>query len=240
MCEVKETAYDYSAKMNIKGDRSVWRENREKLDYVLRKTHKYLKSVSTACDVGIGDGYMLTRLSAMGLKVTGIDMSSYSINYLRNNFKARGLDIELIQGDISNISLESNQFDVVTCFDVLEHIPGDNLALAINTLKKCLVDDGVIIGTLPLGENLSKSMVMCPKCGHEFHRVGHFHSFTTAEEISKLLEPWFTIIKTGEVMRSFFHTSILRLIWFYLFRFSRIIACRKVVKTVYFVARLSK
>ena len=126
MCESEETIYDYHNRLNFEGKRTTYVYNRRKLDYVLRKVRKYLKPSSAACDIGIGEGYVLTRLYDKGLKVTGIEISKYSVEYLENDYKKKGLKIKLINGDITNIELDENQFDVVTCFDVLEHITKTN------------------------------------------------------------------------------------------------------------------
>ncbi len=240
MCQTNRTLEDYLAKRNFEGNRNVWKGNRIKLDYILSKIKKYLKPSLAACDVGIGDGYTLTWLNAAGLKVTGIDISRYSIEHLRNNFKKKGLHIELIHGDISDIQLEDGQFDIVTCFDILEHIPQGNLKLVIKTLKRCIVNGGLLIGTLPLAEDLSENMVMCPKCNHIFHEVGHFHSFATTQEIRKLLKPEFTIIKMGIVSLSLFQTNLTDYLCFHLSRLMRRIARRKVATTIYFVAQVTK
>ena len=233
----EETVEDYFAKLNIEGKRNVWENNRKKIDYVLRKTRKYLKPPSAACDIGIGDGYLLMQLKARGLNVTGIDVSSYSINCLQDYFKRKGLNIRLIQGDISDITLEDNKFQVITCFDVLEHIP--NLEVALEALKKSFTEGGVLIGTLPVGEHLDENMVMCPECGHKFHRIGHFHSFEAPEEVVNLLSR-FTIIEMGEVPFHLFTAKIMNFIYFRLFKFIKGIFHKRRIKTVYFVARFDE
>lgn len=240
MCEMSETMNDYIARLNIEGERNVWKDNRGKIDYVLGKTRNYVKRSSSACDVGIGDGYLLTQLNAAGLKTTGIEISGYLVRYFRDDFRKKGLDIRLIQGDITNINLEAVQFDMVTCFDILEHIPGDNLRLAFETLKNCLVNGGLLIGTLPLGENLEDNMVMCPKCGHRFHRVGHFHSFQTTEEINKVLQPEFTIVKIGKVPFSYFKSNMVNFVCTRLLKLAKSIFHRKIITTAYFVAKSNK
>jgi len=225
--------------LNFNGKRNVFVKNRTKIDYVLKKVRKHLRYSSTACDIGVGDGYLLTRLNAVGLKVTGIEISGYAVKNLRDGFKKKGLDIRLIQGDITNIALENNQFDVVTCFDVLEHLRGDNLKLALETLRNILVNGGMLIGTLPLRENLDANMVLCPECGHRFHAIGHFHSFQTIKEIGDLLLPNFIIIQAGEVPFGWFRSDILNSICTLLYKSIKSILHRKVVTTACFVAKMT-
>lgn len=227
--------FDYSVRLNLEGKRDVWIKNRVKINQIYKKVRKYIKNAETACEVGVGDGYLLRLLYKGGLKVVGIDISKYLVKSLRNDFEKERLDIELIQGDFSEINLEKDKFDLFFCLDVLEHIP--DVGKAIENVKKSLCNGGLLIGTLPLHENLDRNMVMCPKCGHNFHRVGHYHSFDSVEEIRQFLGPEFKIIQVGEmtplseVSDMFYY--ILRKIRNYIFR-------KKTVETVYFVTRLDK
>ena len=225
--------FDHSARLNLEGERAVWIKNRAKINQIYKKVRKYIKNAGTACEVGVGDGYLLRLLCKSGLKVVGIDISKYLVKKLRNDFEKEGLEIELIQGDFSKINLKKDQFDLFFCLDVLEHI--HDVGKAIENIKKSLCTGGLLIGTLPLHENLDKNMVMCPKCGHKFHRVGHHHSFDSIKGIRQLLGPQFKIIQTGEITSlsevSDIFYYVLRKIRNYIFR-------KKTVSTVYFVAKL--
>lgn len=240
MEQFEETIEDYLARLNLEAKRNVWFKNRRKIDFILSKTSCYLKNVRTACDIGIGEGHLLRRLENMGLSPTGIDISRYLIEHLRKSFEEQSLEIKLVHGNIANIALEENAFDVVTCLDVLEHIPGDALKTAIENLKRCIVNGGLLIGTLPLGENLNNNMVICPKCRHEFHRIGHYHSFDNLEQIRKLFEPDFKIIEVGYVPFNLFKLNFFNFLGYWLYRFLCRLTGVKRVKTVYFVAKLNK
>ena len=155
------------------------------------------------------------------------------VKRLSNDFEKEGLDIELIQGDFSKINLEKDRFDLFFCLDVLEHIP--DVGKAIENIKKSLCNGGLLVILKLNYQDLDKNMVMCPKCGHKFHRVGHHHSFDSIKEIRQLLGPQFKIIQIGEmtplseVSDIFYY--ILRKIRNYIFR-------KKTVETIYFVAKL--
>jgi len=171
MIETDETMYDYLARLNMEGKRAVWIQNRFKIDYVYRKIRKYIRHARTACEVGVGEGYLLRLLHQNGLKVLGIDISKHLVNELNNKFDREGLDIELIHADISKVKLEKGMFDLFFCIYVLEHIP--NVEEAIKNIKNALsYGRGLLIETLPFQENLSRNMVICPKCHHKFHRIG--------------------------------------------------------------------
>ncbi len=142
MIKNDETIYDYTYRLHFEGNRTAFLYARIKLNYILKKIRKYLKPSLSACDIGIGDGYVLTKLNAAGLKVTGVEISNYAVEYLRGDYKKKGLDIKLIQGDISEVSPGENCFDIVTCFDVLEHIPAGKQKSALDTIKRSFVKGG--------------------------------------------------------------------------------------------------
>lgn len=235
-----QTLDDYLAKLNFEGDMDNWEVNQVKLDYVLKRIKRYIRPDFSVCDIGIGDGYTLMWMYAANLKVTGIDIAEFSIDYLRELFKQKDFNINLIHGDISKIKLEENQFDIVTCFDVLEHTPPDGLSSSIESIKKLLKNGGLLIGTLPLREELDNNKAVCPNCSHEFHRYGHFHSFDTIDDIKKSLTDEFQIIKFGEVPYSWLKSNMLNKILTMGMNFVKTIAQRKFDTTVYFVARLKK
>ena len=74
----------------------------------------------------------------------------------------------------------------IFCFDIFEHVK--NIEYTIKNIKKMLKNEGFLIVTLPWRENLDESMVACPKCHEKFHRVGHYHSFQSYQDVEKMLE----------------------------------------------------
>ena len=235
MVVTNETMEDYLARLNLEGARDVWIRNRGRINYVYKKTKKYIKNATTACEVGVGEGYLLRLLYSHGLKVVGIDISKYLVNKLRNEFKKERLDIELIRGDFSKVNLGKDKFDLFFCLNVLEHIP--NLRKAIENLTMSLSNGGLLIGALPLHENLDNGMVVCPKCHHKFHRIGHYHTFDSIKEIKQLLGMEFKIIHIGEV-KSF--TKVSDILYYIIKSIRKYIFRIKTTPTVYFVAKLCK
>ena len=235
MIEKTESAQDYLARLNIEGTRNVWRKNRVKIDFVLRKTRKYFRNARTACEVGVGDGYLLSRLRELGLAVTGIDISEYCIENIRKEYVHEPNNIRLIVGDVTTVQLAENQFDVIACLDVLEHIPGNGLSETVCKLNRALTAGGTIIATLPLGENLQESMVMCPKCGHRFHRIGHHHSLRGRTDIAELFEGTFTIIKMGLVPEPWFTSNFLNHVFTGAVNLIKRLTGRNITSTIYIV-----
>ena len=68
-------------------------------------------------DVGCGSGHFLKVAYEMGWKVYGTEISASSINYLS---KFRYLNI--YAGDLPSLQLPAASFDVVTMFELIEHV----------------------------------------------------------------------------------------------------------------------
>ena len=89
-------------------------------------------------DVGCGTGGMLPLLSRFG-RVTGTDSEPLALDYCRR----RGFeDVHLQEGFTAPAP-----FDVVTLFDVLEHVPDD--VGFLEWIRKLLTPDGRLILTVP-------------------------------------------------------------------------------------------
>ncbi len=233
-----ETLDDFLAKQTIGGKRLSWVRNQKKIAYVLRKTKKYFKGINSSCDIGIGNGYTLKFFHGRGVKATGVDISPYLINHLKREFTKENLDIDLLEADITQTKIGEKTFDLVTGFDVLEHLPSEGLNSAIKNIAKSLKPNGLIIGTVPLRENLDQKRIICPECGHKFHTVGHYQSFQNFNEIKNMLESEFEILKSGEVPVIFTRILLFYNLGNFIFKLARRIILNQTISTAYFVARL--
>ncbi len=74
-------------------------------------------------DVGCGTGYNLTHLSRYG-RAHGVDMSPEALEFCRQ----RGVD-QVTLHDADRLPFGDQAFDLVTAFDVIEHIEDDEGAL---------------------------------------------------------------------------------------------------------------
>jgi 2-polyprenyl-3-methyl-5-hydroxy-6-metoxy-1,4-benzoquinol methylase len=91
-------------------------------------------------DVGCGRGVVAAAFRSAGFDVTGIDVSPTAVE----KTMSRGVDASVV--DITRDSLPSG-FDVVVCFEVLEHLL-DPLS-ALRKLASSTKDDGVLVVSLP-------------------------------------------------------------------------------------------
>lgn len=122
----------------------------------LRTGFGFVKSIEPApqriLDAGCGDGRFFKLFSEdWAGKLWGLDrhpnVEGLSSRYPSCAFK---------RGDLTNIQLPRNSFDVITCFDVLEHIP--DVRAVLREFRDVLVPDGYLIVSLPTENTFYKSM----------------------------------------------------------------------------------
>ena len=75
-------------------------------------------------DVGCGGGILAESMARKGAKVTGIDLSEKALKVADLHSLESGVEVryELISAE-SLASTEPEQYDVVTCMEMLEHVP---------------------------------------------------------------------------------------------------------------------
>lgn len=89
-------------------------------------------------DVGCGGGILSEALATAGARVTGLDLSLQSLDVARGHAREEGLKIEYLYESVENIAMKNaERFDVVTCMEMLEHVPepGKIVAACAKALK---------------------------------------------------------------------------------------------------------
>ncbi|WP_293778091.1 bifunctional 2-polyprenyl-6-hydroxyphenol methylase/3-demethylubiquinol 3-O-methyltransferase UbiG [uncultured Oxalicibacterium sp.] len=78
----------------------------------------------TVVDVGCGGGILAESMAKKGAKVTGIDLSEKALKVADLHSLESGVQVryELIAAE-DLAAREAGQFDVVTCMEMLEHVP---------------------------------------------------------------------------------------------------------------------
>jgi 2-polyprenyl-6-hydroxyphenyl methylase/3-demethylubiquinone-9 3-methyltransferase len=75
-------------------------------------------------DVGCGGGLLSEAMAQRGAVVTGIDMGEAPLEVARLHAASSGLEIDYRRITAEQLAVESaEQFDVVTCLEMLEHVP---------------------------------------------------------------------------------------------------------------------
>ncbi len=95
-------------------------------------------------DVGCGGGILAESMALKGARVTGIDMAELSLKIARLHLHESGLDVDYQLSTVEAFAEQHEaQFDIVTCLEMLEHVPDPASIIASAT---CLLKpDGVLI-----------------------------------------------------------------------------------------------
>jgi 2-polyprenyl-3-methyl-5-hydroxy-6-metoxy-1,4-benzoquinol methylase len=164
--------------------------------------HGYLDLVSSfgikkgnLLDIGAATGFFMDIARKRGFTVTGVELSNYAAEKGRN----KGLNI--VTGDLKSARFLSGSFDIVTMFDVIEHVPDPIgfIAEATRILKK----DGLLLINTPDAQSLWARMwgsrwqlIMPPEHIHYFspENLGNYLSHNGYQvELSTKIGKWFTL-----------------------------------------------
>ena len=89
-------------------------------------------------DAGCGGGILAETMASLGAVVTGIDMGEAALRVARLHSHKSGLTIDYQQATAEQFAeTRPDQFDVVTCLELLEHVPDPaSIIAACQTLTK--------------------------------------------------------------------------------------------------------
>jgi 2-polyprenyl-6-hydroxyphenyl methylase / 3-demethylubiquinone-9 3-methyltransferase len=92
-----------------------------RLDWI--RQHARL-SGAKAVDIGCGGGILAESMAASKATVTGIDMAEAALSVARLHLHESGLEVDYRQATAEELAAEeAGSFDVVTCLEMLEHVP---------------------------------------------------------------------------------------------------------------------
>src|SRR4051812_26003190 len=96
-------------------------------------------------DLGCNNGYGSFEFSCHGHQVIGVDVSAEALNNARSRFKADNLEFRQVDG--ANLPFESDRFDLITSFQVIEHIV--EMEPYLSEIRRVLKPGGLAIFTTP-------------------------------------------------------------------------------------------
>jgi len=116
-----------------------------RLEYIDRRAKLDGKKV---IDVGCGGGILAESMAGHGASVTGIDMGEAPLAVARLHQHESGVEVDYQRSTAENFAAQHPaQFDVVTCMEMLEHVPEP--ASVINACMKLAKPGGhVFFSTL--------------------------------------------------------------------------------------------
>lgn len=115
------------------------------IEYNAKYRLKSMKSLAldakTLIDVGCGMGFFLD-VAKNFYTVSGVEISQYASSYARNE-----LNLNVLTGTLDQTHLPSSSFDIVTMWDVIEHID-DPMSLMKDAMR-ILKPNGILVFSTP-------------------------------------------------------------------------------------------
>ena len=92
-----------------------------RLDYIRQRA---ALQDSRVLDIGCGGGILAESMAVNGARVTGIDMAERTLAVARLHQAESGTNVDYQKSTAESFASEhANDFDVVTCLEMLEHVP---------------------------------------------------------------------------------------------------------------------
>jgi len=103
----------------------------------------HIKKTGQLLDIGCSTGIFAYEASKRSWHVTGIDPSDWAIIQAKNRVKGGKFAISTIE----NAEFQLKSFDLITLWDVLEHVTSPTTTLM--KVNQWLVDDGLVVLNIP-------------------------------------------------------------------------------------------
>lgn len=142
--QVPPDYYEKGVRENIL--QRIWHENK------LSTFKKIITGLNfkNILDIGCAGGTITNNISHIfpQAKITGVDVYPRAIEYGRRKYP----DIKFVLGDAQNIPFKNKSFDLVVCYETLEHLI--NPLEALREIKRVLKSDGVALIAMDSGSLL--------------------------------------------------------------------------------------
>jgi len=149
------------------------------------------EGVTTALDVGCGDGKLSARLAeyANGTVFVGLDSSAEALSRV---------PFARVEGDAAALPFADDSFDLVMTMDMLEHLPDAQEAVAWQELFRVAADTVMVV--VPFREDLSEARTCCQACGHAYHVNWHQRRYDVQDVHRHVPKGWHiqTTVLSGE------------------------------------------
>ena len=148
-------------------------------------------------DIGIGWGEIIPMILARGnCRYAGIDFSEQIIASISKRHPA----CKFFVGGLEQVT---DTYDAVLALEVCEHILPSRIFGFFEQVKRLLADNGRLIITVPVYENLRAMTLRCPHCGHMHNRMGHVRAYTPELIAAELKLAGFDVCESFFIYASF-------------------------------------
>lgn len=151
---------------------------------------------ASVLDIGIGWGEIIPMILARGCSYSGIDFSEQIVAHVSQQHPG----CKFHTGGLDQIT---SSYDAVLALEVCEHILPSKIFGFFGEIRRILTDNGTLIITVPVYENLRAMTLNCPQCGHMHNRMGHVRAYTPELIIAELKLAGFAVEKSFFIYASF-------------------------------------
>lgn len=165
-----------------------------------------VKSVKTTgkviVDIGASFGWLEKEIIKTKPKeMIGIEPNKAAIDFATKNVKTA----KFLVGDALNTKIKDNYADVVTLFDVIEHVPEGSEISVLKEANRILKKEGILLLSTPNAHLIARMLDLAWYFGHRHY---------SKADLEKMLSEGGFAIKKIEARGSFY--SSFYLFWFYI------------------------
>lgn len=118
----------------------------------LSEIRPFIKPHGTLLDIGCAYGSFLKK-AVKSFKASGTDISGHAIEIAQQRVSDA---VKIWQSDVLQLPV-TTQYDSITCFDILEHVP--DLEQALKHIRQMLNSNGVLTLTIPVYDTYTGKIV---------------------------------------------------------------------------------
>ena len=108
---------------------------------------KSLATGKRVLDFGCGTGYGAALMAEVAAHVTALDIDAPALAWARENHRAANLDFQR-HADLG-VTLPAKSFNMVACFEMIEHVDHATQKAAVASIARLLADDGLLLISTP-------------------------------------------------------------------------------------------
>lgn len=145
--------------------------------------NKYIrqnKECGRLLDIGCAEGALLSWANKQTYECHGIDVSKHILEKVKRDISP---NVSIYVSDAHSLPFKDNSFDVMTCFDVLEHLsyPKD----CIGEIFRCLRIGGIFVLSVPNIDSIGRDLK-----GHQWFGYRDTTHMTLLSS-----DEWYTMVK---------------------------------------------
>jgi len=128
-------------------------------------------------EVGFGSGLTFLNLHELYEEIHGLDLNAPAAE-VAGVFKGKGIETELLNGNVLQMPYKDGFFDTVLLISILEHLKPEQLRQAFSEIRRVLKTGGQMVYGVPVERPLMVAafrMLGCNIRGHHFSTEKDIH-----------------------------------------------------------------